>query len=255
MNALEVFSHDTWQVRTLLVDNEPWFVAADVCAALGLANVTMATQRLDADGVSTTEVIDSMGRTQTARTVNEAGLYELIFQSRRPEAKTFKRWVTHEVLPAIRRTGTYTTTPAAMPTHAEALRGWATAIDRTTELEQQAAVNAPKVDAYTALLDSTGDYSLRQAAQILARDHGIDTGQNRLARSLVTIGWCDRTGQPYQRHIDCGRLAVKVLNYEHPHTGEAIITTQIRVTAKGITALHARLMPKPKLGLIEGGAS
>lgn len=107
----DLLDGDGLTVRTILGDDgEPWFVAADVCAVLGLPNVSMALSRLDEDDISTADVILPYGtsgatRKQAVKIVSEAGLYELVFQSRKPEAKAFKRWVTHEVLPTIRKTG------------------------------------------------------------------------------------------------------------------------------------------------------
>lgn len=100
----------THDVRAFLVDDEPWFVAADVCAVLDLPNVSMALSRLDEDDISSTDVISPYGtvgatRRQTVRTVNESGLYTLILRSDKPEAKEFQRWVTRVVLPTIRQTG------------------------------------------------------------------------------------------------------------------------------------------------------
>lgn len=99
------------EVRTLNIENEPWFVAADVCKALDLGNASMTLSRLDDDekGVS---LIDTLGGLQNMVTVNEPGLYTLVLGSRKPEAKAFKRWITHDVLPSIRKTGEYKITPA-----------------------------------------------------------------------------------------------------------------------------------------------
>lgn len=102
-SALTVFSFDTHEVRTVLVDGEPWFVAADVCEALGVKNVTQAMSRLDDDERS----MFNIGRQGEACIINESGLYSLILGSRKPEAKRFKKWVTSEVLPSIRKTGGY----------------------------------------------------------------------------------------------------------------------------------------------------
>lgn len=101
-------------VRTVMIDDEPWFVLADLCKVLELSNPTMVADRLDSDDLSSTEVIDSMGRTQRARMVNETGMYETVFMSRKPEAVSFRRWITGTVLPEIRRTGSYLS-PTAIP--------------------------------------------------------------------------------------------------------------------------------------------
>ena len=107
MSAIQAFSfQDQVEVRTKLVDGEPWFIAKDVCLALGLNNTRRALDRLDEDekGITTS---NTLGGVQSLLMVNESGLYNLIFGSRKEEAKAFRRWVTHEVLPSIRKTGSY----------------------------------------------------------------------------------------------------------------------------------------------------
>ena len=89
-------------------NGNPWFCLVDICNILGLTNITMVTSRLNSDGLSSTEVIDNLGRTQTAIFVDEGNLYEAIGRSRKPEAKTFMNWVYREVLPSIRKNGYYT---------------------------------------------------------------------------------------------------------------------------------------------------
>lgn len=109
MNELQVFeSAQFGQVRTVQKDGEPWFVAADVCRALDVRNNRDALSRLDNDekGVVLT---DTLGGNQEMSIVNESGLYSLVLGSRKPEAKSFKRWITHEVIPSIRRHGAYAT--------------------------------------------------------------------------------------------------------------------------------------------------
>lgn len=104
MNKLQVFQHKQFgEIRTLLINNEPWFVAKDVCNALELTNTTMAVNTLDLDERSKF----NLGRQGNVNIVNEYGLYNLILSSRKKQAKAFKRWVTHDVLPAIRKTGSY----------------------------------------------------------------------------------------------------------------------------------------------------
>ena len=106
MTDLSVFAFDSQAVRVVMVDGEPWFVAADVCAALTIGNSRDAVSRLDDDekGVATT---DTPSGQQEMTIISEPGLYSLILTSRKPEAKRFKRWITHDVLPSIRKTGAY----------------------------------------------------------------------------------------------------------------------------------------------------
>ena len=117
MTDIVPFGNDDYDLRTLLIDGEPWFVAADVCAALELGNVTRAVGGLDDDekGLHT---VKTPGGDQQLNVISESGLYSLILRSRKPEARPFKRWVTHDVLPALRKTGTYTV-PEALPARRE----------------------------------------------------------------------------------------------------------------------------------------
>lgn len=103
---------DTRAVRMVLRDGQPWFALVDVCTAIGINNVTDTAKRVDEDDLDSIEVIDSLGRTQVVRGVNEAGLYQVILGARPSErTKAFKLWVTREVLPTIRKTGSYSVEP------------------------------------------------------------------------------------------------------------------------------------------------
>ena len=116
-NELQLFSYNSQQVRTVVQDGEPWFVAKDVCDILEIKDVSMATQSLDDDEKGTSK-IGTLGGMQTMTTISEPGLYALVLKSRKPEAKQFSRWVRHEVLPSIRKTGSYSiryTSPALPP--------------------------------------------------------------------------------------------------------------------------------------------
>lgn len=108
MNDIEVFSNPTFgAIRAVEIDNEPWFCLNDVCKPLGI-RPRDCKQRLKQDGCDTIAVIDSLGRTQQATFISEGNLYRAIFQSKKPEAEAFTDWVTEEVLPTLRRNGTYT---------------------------------------------------------------------------------------------------------------------------------------------------
>lgn len=108
MNELQIFNSEEFgEIRTVIIDGEPWFCMTDICKALEISNTSQAKTRLNADGVITNEVIDSIGRKQNANFVNEPNMYKLIFQSRKESAERFTDWVTSEVLPTIRKTGSY----------------------------------------------------------------------------------------------------------------------------------------------------
>lgn len=144
MNDLQIFnSPDFGDIRAVQLDGEPWFMAADVCRALDIGNPTQAMTRLDDDEV--TLISNEGGR--EVNFVNEPGLYSLVLGSRKPEAKAFKRWITHEVLPSIRKTGAYLTPEAAaaladLPAMMELLAGME---ERLSALEGGAA--APQMSA------------------------------------------------------------------------------------------------------------
>ena len=116
MNELQVFDYNSNKVRTVERDGAPWFVLKDVCRVLGIGNHKMTAQRLDGDEVSQTDLTDAVGRKQETTIINESGLHSVILRSDKPEAKPFRKWVTSEVLPSIRRHGSYAadTQPKAM---------------------------------------------------------------------------------------------------------------------------------------------
>lgn len=157
MNELQkVFDYSGVQVRTIIKDNEPWFVAKDVCDVLEYGNSSDVIKRLDEDDLDSTEVIDSVGRKQITNIVSEFGLYDLILRSRKEEAKQFKRWITHEVLPSIRKTGQYGTPEFLGKMHESMNKiralGWRAT---PTERKKYMSGNITKIkDYYLSLIDS-----------------------------------------------------------------------------------------------------
>lgn len=109
MGELKVWSYNNSEVRTVNINNEPWWVLTDVCKVLEISHIKDTVNRLDSDEVGQTEVIDKLGRKQIAYIINESGLYSAILRSDKPQAKPFRKWVTSEVLPSIRKTGMYAT--------------------------------------------------------------------------------------------------------------------------------------------------
>ena len=173
MNELQVFNNAMFgNVRIILQDNEPWFVAKDVCDCLEHTNPTMALQRLDDDERSKL----NLGRQGEANVVNEYGLYSLVLSSRKPEAKEFKRWITHDVLPSLRKYGTYSMNiPRTLP---DALKAYANEIEAHNQtrvvLEEQKALIAaqeqqisefkPIRDYVDEILSSTSALTITQIA-------------------------------------------------------------------------------------------
>ena len=132
--ALQIFHFREQQVRTILIDGNPWFVIADACKVLEIANVGNAISRLDQDGIRQADVIDSIGRSQQTTVGNEPNLYRLIFRSDKPQAKAFQDWVYGEVLPAIRKTGSYSLTSRQQEVPASVI---AALDERMQHLEQE----------------------------------------------------------------------------------------------------------------------
>lgn len=198
--AVELFTYTDHQVRVVLVDGEPWFVLADLCRVLEIANHGNVAARL-ADDQKGIHLADTPGGRQQVTVVNEPGMYEVVIRSDKPEAVNFRRWITGEVLPAIRKTGSYSTAPTFDPaslTRAEILTMALNAENERLALEAENKVLAPKAEAYDSFLDATGKYAVGAVAQMLG------TSQNKLFRELrnrqVFIASGSRRNTPYQRY-------------------------------------------------------
>lgn len=258
---LAPFVYEGQTVRVVTGEHgDPAFVASDVSSILGYRNAHDLTRNLEDDDKGYA-VVSTPGGDQRMLAITEAGLYVGVLGAKVARARDFKRWVTREVLPSIRRTGAYGTPTLALDNadHVALIvqAGYA-ALTRALDAEAKVADLAPRAAVADTLMTADGDCSLREAAAALSRDHGITTGQNRLLAHLRELGWVDRNGKPYRAHLGGGgtaRLAVRVTTYDHPHTHEATISTQLRVTPKGLTWLHEHWPRTADLSLVAGGAS
>lgn len=192
MSALDIFQYAGQQVRTVVVDGEVWFVASDVASVLGYRMASDMTRNLDADEKGT-QIVRTPSGDQSMTVVTEPGLYEAILRSRIGAAREFKRWVKHEVLPSIRRTGQFgSQLPASF---AEALELAASKVREIEALEAKAIEDAPKVAAYDQLMDAEGFYSMDAVAKL----GGI--GRTTLFRNLRDAGVIEKFGRlPMQRY-------------------------------------------------------
>lgn len=179
-NDLKVFNYSNDDVRVLMKDGEPWFVASDVCKILELKNISMALSRLDPDekGIS---ILDTLGGNQEMLIVNEPGVYVLAVSSRKKEAKAFKRWVTHEVIPSIRKHGAYMTPETIEKTlcNPDFIIKLATALK---EEQQKVAALTPKAEYCDAVLQSPSLI----ATSVIAKDYGMSAA--RFNRMLENFG-------------------------------------------------------------------
>lgn len=222
MNDVTIFRKDEFgAVRAVTLEGEPWFVAADVCRALGLGNSSMAVSKLDDDEKMTLSLTDShsgqRGGAQMATIINEPGLYALVLSSRKPEAKAFKRWITHEVIPSIRKTGGYIAGQETMDDDqllANALLVAQRKIaERSKQLEAANAkiqADAPKVLFAETVQKAEGDILVRQLAKLMVQ-RGYDTGEKRLYDLLRRDGFVIKANAkdqnaPTQRSVDMGLM-------------------------------------------------
>ena len=247
---IAIFSYIGQDVRTVTVDGQPWWVATDVATILGYRNAPDALRHVDEDDKGVAK-LRTLGGAQDLRTINEAGLYSLVLRSNRPEAREFKRWITHTVLPEIRQTGVYSLIPTKpaepeLPTDfLSALKALVAEVEQTTELRAELAEVSPRAEAWDAIASAEGDYSVGDAAKMLARA-GIATGPTRLFNQLHDIGWTFRGGDGAWRakadRVDRGYLSEKPSFHYHPGTGVRVVDPpQVRITLKGIERLRQRL--------------
>lgn len=240
-NAPAIFNFEQAEVRIIVQpDGEALFVAADVCAVLQLSNVGQAIARLDEDEKGDIILNDVSGRPQAQKYLTEPGLYALVLSSRKPEAKAFQRWVRHEVLPQIRKTGSYVglSLPKTLP---EALRAYALEVEQGDMLRAQLAEAQPAVEFYDQVADSKDAIPIADAARVL---NVTGVGQNKLftflrERRILQSNQAN-WNMPYQEYIGRGYFRV-VENKWQDAKGETRISTKTLVLQKGLDYIRKAL--------------
>lgn len=236
---LQIFNFNDQQVRTVQLNNQPYWVLKDVCSVLGISNSRMVSERLEEDEVSQTDIIDSMGRSQNTTIITESGLYAVILRSDKPNAKEFRKWVTSEVLPAIRKNGAYLTDEKAYDiTHnpqslADLL------LQAGEQLKQKELIikeMKPKALFADAVASSKTSILIGQLAKILTQN-GYQIGQNRLFAKLREDGYLsNRRGadwnMPQQRYVEQGLFEIKESTHINGN-GVNITTKTVKVSGKG----------------------
>lgn len=243
-NEIQKFDFKGALLRTLTDEaGEPWFIAKDVCDILELTNPAVALQSLDDDektNLSNSYVWSEPGRRPLI--ISEPGLYRLVMRSRKPEAKEFQRWVTHEVLPQIRKTGGYI--PASETDDDMTILAKAVMIGQRTMEEQKQRIAdqqsrivelEPKARFADAVAASDGTCLVGELAKML-RQNGMDIGQNRLFRLLQADGYLGKSGSnrnvPTQRAMDLGLFRIKETTVTHAD-GHTTVSRTPKVTGKG----------------------
>lgn len=249
MKDLKIFENNEFgEVRTTVIDDEPYFSLNDVCRILEIKNPSDAKNRLRKDGVGTTEVIDSMGRTQQANFINESNLYKLVFQSRKPEAERFADWVTSEVLPAIRKHGAYMTDGVIERTLTDPdyLIMLATNLKeekaKRALAEAQNEKNKPKVLFADTVSASKRSCLMGELAKMISqeaiRQGKLDKkiGQNKLFAWMRNKGYLckggERRNQPKQSYLEQGLFEIKK-GTRLDGQGNNIVTSTTKITGKG----------------------
>lgn len=244
MNELQIFDNPEFgEVRTLTVNDEPWFVGKDVAIALGYAKPENAIAvHVDADDTLKQGVIDTLGRTQHTTVINESGVYALVFGSKLPKAKEFKRWVTHEVIPAIRKHGGYLT-PAKVE---EALLNPDVLINLATQLKEERAKLAeankqieeakPKVLFAEAVSTAKTSILIGELSKLM-KQNGVNIGQNRLFDWMRENGYLIKAkngsyNMPTQSAMERGLLEIKESTSVNPD-GSVRVNKTPKVTGKG----------------------
>jgi anti-repressor protein len=245
-NEIQQFDFKGAALRTLTDENgEPWFVAKDVCDILGTATKDLH-RILESDEITNVDSIDiAQNGGKAPLIISEPGLYRLVMKSRKPEAKEFQRWVTHEVLPQIRKHGAYMT----QQTLDKALTSPDFLIQLATKLkEEQEKVKElePKARFADAVAASDGTCLIGELAKML-RQNGLDIGQNRLFAKLREDGYLGKTGSnrnvPTQKAMDLGLFRIKETAITHSD-GHVTINRTAKCTGKGQTYFVNRYCPK-----------
>ncbi|MED1953952.1 phage antirepressor [Brevibacillus centrosporus] len=250
-NPLKLFAYGAKEVRVVVKANDLWFVASDVTEILGIDRTQ--TRRLDEDekGVC---LIQTPGGQQEMLCVNEAGLYSLVLNSRKLEAKAFKRWVTHEVIPSVRKHGAYMTPETIEKTlnDPDFIIGLATKLKEEQQarrvLEVQIEATRPKVIFAEALETSNNTILIGELAKLL-KQNGVDIGQNRLFERLRKDGYLGNKGEyynlPTQKSMELKLFEIKTRSINNPD-GSVRVTKTTKVTVKGqiyfINKLKSELM-------------
>lgn len=236
---IQIFNNPQFgEIRTAGTADEPLFCLVDICYAVGIVNSRNVKARLDEDDVHQMDITDNLGRTQQATFVNEAGLYDVILRSDSKNAKPFRKWVTSEVLPSIRKTGAYTVNNmsrkelAMLVIKAEEEKEALLLENKiqSEKLEEQ----KPKVVFADAIVGSKSSCLIGELAKIITQS-GFEIGQNRLFAWMRANHYLGTVGEyyniPCQKYLEMGLFELK--KNVHSQNGNMVTTITPKVTGKG----------------------
>lgn len=242
MQELQIFKNNEFgEVRTKLINNEPYFSLNDVCRILEINNPRMAKTRLNGDGVSTTDGVDSLGRKADVTMINEPNLYKLVFQSRKAEAEKFADWVTSEVLPTIRKHGAYMSSEVIEKTLSDPDYLIRLATNLKEEKAKRALAEAqiekdkPKVLFADSCEVAENSILIGEFAKRL-KQNGFDIGQNKLFEWLRQHDYLCKSGErknlPTQYAMELGLFEIKTRVLSNPN-GSVRTTSTTKITGRG----------------------
>ena len=231
MNELQIFNNEEFgSVRTITKDNEPMFCLADICKALEIKNATDVAKRLEEDEVTRLNLGSQSGETNF---VTESGLYAVILRSDKPNARKFRKWVTSEVLPAIRKNGGYGANQEQMTPEQIVANALIVAQNIISQKDRQIEEMKPKAEFFDTVADSKTAISMNEVAKVL---NIKGYGRNNLFEFLRENKVLDRWNVPYQRYIDNGWF--RVIEQKYQKNGEPVITTKTLVYQKGVDGIR-----------------
>lgn len=245
MNELQIFDNKEFgEVRTVLIDSEPWFVGKDVAEALGYSNSRKAIQDHvdDEDKMDGVTIRDSIGREQNPIVINESGLYALVLSSKLPTAKKFKRWITSEVIPSIRKNGGYISGQENLTDEELLSKALLVAQNKIADRDRIIASKQERIEQMRpkeifadSVATSKNSILIGDLAKMICQN-GVEIGQKRLFDWMREKGYLIKTGSsknlPTQKSIDLGIMEVKERALNNPD-GSVRITLTPKVTRKG----------------------
>lgn len=243
MENLQIFKNEEFgEIRTVTVNNEPWFVGKDIAEALGYERATKAIQdRVDKEDKDEVPIQDSIGRMQKTPIINESGLYSLILSSKLPNAKKFKHWVTAEVLPTIRKTGGYVSNDdmfinTYLPFADDQTKLlFKSTLETVKKLNKKIEEDKPKVLFANAVETAQNSILIGDLAKLI-KQNGVNIGQKRLFDWMRENGYLIKNGtsknMPTQKAMDLKLFEIKERTVNNPD-GSVRITKTTKVTGKG----------------------